>query len=59
MVVVLGVLLVGCASPGLRLHRAEAEIAEMRRDCLKRKQVDPALDCSQYQRALLEIRDTR
>lgn len=48
----LALLLTACAPlsdrPDKRARIAEAEILEMLRDCLRRKQAEPSVDCSQY-----------
>lgn len=55
VILLCALLLMSCAT---RFERAEADIMEMYRDCLKRKQIDAKVDCSEF-RTAIEIRRER
>lgn len=57
-VLLCAVALAGCAqyARAQRHRNAETEIIEMYRDCLRRKQTDPRVDCSDF-RTTIEIRE--
>jgi hypothetical protein len=53
VLVLLLVCTAGCVPPGIRAANAEADILELRRDCLRRKAADPRVDCSQFQPTII------